>query len=88
MGIYNINSYVYSSLDQVLSYLETLSTVPTHLNQQEKIIHEIHGQLHSHEHFNSIIAFIRRQIKDIHSGHKIELYEDHLISKLSERLLA
>ena len=82
MGIYNINNYIYSSLNQVLSYLETLNTVPTHLSIEEKTIKEIHHQLNTHTHFNSIIAFIKRQIKDRSEAHIIELYEDHHVSKL------
>lgn len=43
-------------------------------------------QLTSRAHFNSIIAYIARQTKELVQGN-IELLDDHLISKLADRLL-
>ncbi len=43
-------------------------------------------QITSRTHLNSIIAFITRQTKELIQGN-IELFDDHLITKLADRLL-
>lgn len=56
---------------------------PTHF--QPNILAEVAARLDQHEQLNSIIASINRFFKEQLIGH-VELFDDHLVRKLSERI--
>lgn len=85
MGIYKINDQIYTSLVQILAYIHTLNPLPEPTHFQPKILAEVAARLDQHEHLNSIIATIKRHLKELQVGH-VELFDDHLVHKLSERI--
>lgn len=68
MGIYNLNDHVYESLARVLNYLETMSTTQTNVHFETKIMEDLMRQVTSRAHFNSMIAYITRQTKELVQG--------------------
>ena len=86
MGLYSVNKVIYNNLRHVCGYIETLSTTQSNPRFEDKIMSDIYSQLKMHVNFSTIIAMIDQHFKQ-HNYGIVELFDDHLISKLVERLL-